>query len=97
MTRRAVILVCLGLAAVAGLSQLPKLGSAVRSFTLPLNHASIIREQAADKNLSPALVAAVIYAETVPDPRVLSVALPPATPESKVSVFVPAPVWMVIP
>lgn len=64
MTRRALILVCLGLAAVVGFSQLPKLGSAVRSFTLPLNHSSIIREQAADKNLSPALVAAVIYAET---------------------------------
>jgi soluble lytic murein transglycosylase len=37
--------------------------------TLPLSDASIIRQQAADKHLSPALVAGVIYAETKFDSR----------------------------
>ena len=36
---------------------------------LPLEYASVIREQAADKHLDPALIAAVIYAETKFDPR----------------------------
>jgi soluble lytic murein transglycosylase len=36
---------------------------------LPLTHASIIREQAAAKHVDPALVAAVIYAESKFDPR----------------------------
>jgi soluble lytic murein transglycosylase len=38
-------------------------------FGLPLRYASIIRQQAAAKHLDPALVAAVIYAETKFDPR----------------------------
>ena len=38
--------------------------SAVRHFTLPLNHEDIIRQQAADKQLDPALIAAVIYQES---------------------------------
>ena len=37
---------------------------AVREFTLPLRHDDIIRQQAADKNLDPALIAAVIYEES---------------------------------
>jgi soluble lytic murein transglycosylase len=40
-----------------------------RNQALPLADASIIREQAAAKNLDPALIAAVIYAETKFDPR----------------------------
>ncbi len=36
---------------------------------LPLSHASIIREQAAAKHLDPALIAAVIYAESKFEPR----------------------------
>jgi soluble lytic murein transglycosylase len=36
---------------------------------LPLSNASVIREQAAKKHLDPALIAAVIYAETKFDPR----------------------------
>src|SRR3981081_619432 len=36
---------------------------------LPLTHASIIREQAAAKHLDPALIAAVIYAESKFEPR----------------------------
>jgi soluble lytic murein transglycosylase len=39
---------------------------------LPLTHASIIREQAAAKHLDPALIAAVIYAESKFDPRTSS-------------------------
>ena len=41
----------------------------VREGELPLADASIIREQAAAKHLDPALIAAVIYAETKFDPR----------------------------
>ena len=37
--------------------------------TLPLSDASVIRQQAADKHLQPALVAGVIYAETKFDAR----------------------------
>ena len=38
--------------------------SAVRQFTLPLKHEDIIRQQAAEKRLDPALIAAVIYQES---------------------------------
>jgi peptidoglycan lytic transglycosylase len=48
---------------------LPKLEHAARELALPLSSASVIREQAAAKHLDPALVAAVIYAETKFDPR----------------------------
>ena len=37
---------------------------AVREITLPLRHEDIIRQQAADKHLDPALIAAVIYEES---------------------------------
>jgi soluble lytic murein transglycosylase len=37
---------------------------ALREITLPLRHEDIIRQQAAKKNLDPALVAAVIYQES---------------------------------
>jgi soluble lytic murein transglycosylase len=40
------------------------LGDAVREFTLPLRHDDIIRQQASDKALDPALIAAVIYEES---------------------------------
>ena len=45
------------------------LGHAVRKLGLPLSNTSVIREQAAQKHLDPALIAAVIYAETKFDPR----------------------------
>jgi peptidoglycan lytic transglycosylase len=48
-------------AVVAGLGSLD---DAVREITLPLHHEDIIRQQAADKHLDPALVAAVIYEES---------------------------------
>jgi len=39
-------------------------GNAIKEITLPLHHEDIIRQQAAEKNLDPALVAAVIYSES---------------------------------
>ena len=42
---------------------------ATSNLELPLSDASIIREQAADKHLDPALIAAVIYAESKFEPR----------------------------
>jgi soluble lytic murein transglycosylase len=52
------------LAVVAGLAVLPQFDKAVREITLPLRHDDIIRQQARDKALDPALIAAVIYAES---------------------------------
>jgi len=69
LSRRVFILLCLGLIGVVGLSQLSKLNGAVRELTLPLNHASVIRQQARAKDLDPYLIAAVIYAETKFNPR----------------------------
>jgi len=46
-----------------------RLDTAVRKLALPLNHAEVIREQAAKKHINPALIAAVIYAESKFDPR----------------------------
>ena len=40
------------------------LGEAVREITLPLKHEDIIRQQAREKALDPALIAAVIYEES---------------------------------
>ncbi len=42
---------------------------AASNLTLPLSDARIIREQAAQKDLDPALIAAVIYAESKFEPR----------------------------
>src|SRR5436305_8697285 len=69
--RRRALLVAGGIAVlvIAIVLALPMFRRAVKEFTLPLRHASIIRQQAADKHLDPALIAAVIYAETKFDPR----------------------------
>jgi soluble lytic murein transglycosylase len=57
-------------AAIAGVVlAMPLFREAVTEFTLPLADQDIIREQAADKHLDPALIAAVIYAETKFNPR----------------------------
>jgi len=48
---------------------MPLFRRAVNDLTLPLAYSDVIREQAAEKNLDPALIAAVIYAETKFDPR----------------------------
>ncbi len=70
MTRRvfamiATLVVVVLVAAVAA----SMLHTAASNLALPLSDASIIREQAAEKRLDPALIAAVIYAETKFDPR----------------------------
>jgi soluble lytic murein transglycosylase len=39
-------------------------GDAIKELTLPLRHEDIIRQQAADKDVDPALIAAVIYSES---------------------------------
>jgi peptidoglycan lytic transglycosylase len=57
---------------VALLMALPLAKRAVNSLGLPLQYSSAIRQQAAEKHLDPALVAAVIYAETKFDPRTSS-------------------------
>jgi soluble lytic murein transglycosylase len=57
----AVVLVCAAVV-ISGLRQVHRTG-------LPLADASIIREQAAAKHLDPALIAAVIYAESKFEPR----------------------------
>jgi soluble lytic murein transglycosylase len=56
------------MAALAGLIVL-EVDHAVRTSGLPLGYVSVIREQAAEKHLDPALIAAVIYAETKFEPR----------------------------
>jgi soluble lytic murein transglycosylase len=48
------------------------LNHAVNELMLPLSDASVIREQAQAKQLDPALIAAVIYAETKFEPRTSS-------------------------
>lgn len=58
---------------VVGLVVVPPLvRRAIEHFTLPLKYATIIRAQAAQKHLDPALIAAVIYAETRFEPRTSS-------------------------
>jgi soluble lytic murein transglycosylase len=68
--RRALLaVVALGAVIVAAVLAAPLFQKAVTEFNLPLQHQDIIRQQAADKHLDPALIAAVIYAETKFDPR----------------------------
>ena len=50
--------------AVAVVTGAGPLGEAVRELTLPLKHEDIIRQQAREKDLDPALIAAVIYEES---------------------------------
>jgi soluble lytic murein transglycosylase len=60
-------LMAIALAALAGallVTSLPHLRHAAREITLPLRHEDVIRQQAAQKGLDPALIAAVIYAES---------------------------------
>jgi soluble lytic murein transglycosylase len=70
MTRRllgtlaAIVVATLFVAVVAVMLQ-----QATRKLALPLSDTAIIRQQAAEKRLDPALIAAVIYAETKFDPR----------------------------
>jgi soluble lytic murein transglycosylase len=65
--RRRRIAMVLAAALVTGLVTalaLPTLHHTIQEITLPLRHEDIIRQQAAEKNLDPALLAGVIYAES---------------------------------
>jgi soluble lytic murein transglycosylase len=53
----------LGAGIAVGISRID-VQQAIRDLTLPLQHDDIIRQQAADKDLDPAMIAAVIYAES---------------------------------
>ena len=65
MRRRATAAAVLLMVAVVGVVQLlPLAQRAIEHFELPLQYASIIRQQAAAQHVDPALIAAVIYAET---------------------------------
>jgi peptidoglycan lytic transglycosylase len=63
--RRIGFLAAVVLIAVAVASSIaPWADDAVQEVTLPLRHDDIIRQQAADKDLDPALIAGVIFAES---------------------------------
>jgi soluble lytic murein transglycosylase len=66
MTRIRILLIAavLGVAAALIATRLVDVEEALREVTLPLRHDDVIRQQAAEKNLDPALIAAVIYAES---------------------------------
>src|SRR5919197_3796458 len=67
IVRRRRIAAILGTALVVGLAVAmawPSFHHAVREIAFPLRHEDIIRQQARDKGLDPALIAAVIYAES---------------------------------
>jgi soluble lytic murein transglycosylase len=70
--RRLPALIALTGIVVAVLVAMPLVRRAIQHFTLPLQYAAIIRQQAHAKHLEPALVAAVIYAETRFRPRTSS-------------------------
>jgi soluble lytic murein transglycosylase len=54
----------IGLAVISLLSLKPWADKAVQELKLPLRHEDVIRQQAADKNLDPSLIAGVIYVES---------------------------------
>ena len=69
--RRVTVVTLAGLliVAVAIVLAMPLFRKAVNDLTLPLTYSDVIRQQAVEKHLDPALIAAVIYAETKFDPR----------------------------
>src|SRR5919198_4896198 len=67
IVRRRRVTAILGTAVIVGFVVAlawPSFHHAVREIALPLRHEDIIRQQARDKGLDPALIAAVIYAES---------------------------------
>jgi soluble lytic murein transglycosylase len=62
----------MALTVIAVVLAVPLFRVAVNDLTLPLYDQDIIRQQAADKHLDPALIAAVIYAETKFNPQTSS-------------------------
>ena len=67
-----VAIVALAVVVVGAVLMLPLARKAVNELGLPLRYQDVIRAQAAEKNLDPAFIAAVIYAETKFDPRTSS-------------------------
>jgi soluble lytic murein transglycosylase len=67
--RRVMTLLGVTIAAIGIWLALPLFRKAVNDLTLPLAYSDVIRQQAAEKHLDPALIAAVIYAETKFDSR----------------------------
>jgi soluble lytic murein transglycosylase len=70
--RRVLVVVALAATAFVVILTAPLFRKAVTEFNLPLTNADVIRQQAAEKHLDPALIAGVIYAETKFDPRTSS-------------------------
>jgi soluble lytic murein transglycosylase len=66
------ILLVLGVTAAVVAVVVSRIQHASQNGGLPLRDTTVIREQAADKHLDPALIAGVIYAETKFDPRTSS-------------------------
>jgi soluble lytic murein transglycosylase len=70
MSRRTLATIAiLALAVVLVVVVASEVDRAVNKLGLPLTNANVIREQAAEKHLDPALIAGVIYAETKFEPR----------------------------
>jgi soluble lytic murein transglycosylase len=67
--RLALLGVAVAAVTIGVLLSMPLVRKAVNDLSLPLRYSDVIRQQAADKHLDPALVAAVIYAETKFEPR----------------------------
>jgi soluble lytic murein transglycosylase len=53
-----------GLLVAGAIAVRPMVDDVIKEITLPLRHEDVIRQQARDKNLDPALIAAVIYRES---------------------------------
>jgi soluble lytic murein transglycosylase len=62
--RRGIALAVVALGTALGIAALPSVQDAAKEITLPLRHEDVIRQQAELKGLDPALIAAVIYAES---------------------------------
>jgi soluble lytic murein transglycosylase len=69
--RQRLLLLGVGVLAVtiAVMLSLPLVRQAVNDLSLPLRYSDVIRQQAGEKHLDPALIAGVIYAETKFEPR----------------------------
>jgi soluble lytic murein transglycosylase len=70
--RSALAIVVVGIVVAAILLGLPFARKAVNELGLPLHYQDVIRQQAGEKHLDPALIAGVIYAETKFDARTSS-------------------------
>jgi soluble lytic murein transglycosylase len=62
--RYGLVVLVAGVAVGAGIALVDPIEDAIKEITLPLRHDDIIRQQARDKQLDPALIAAVIYRES---------------------------------